>query len=139
MAQSAYIKLVTGSEILSISLEEVKAKLLHYREQLAFTAKQLGWQYDEAGFPYTIETKPDADGKWFYLKGTDALYKYILFAVGTEQLNEVEQHFIHIVLPDDATHGDKAKANEFIKHLGKQLKAEIHLFNRRIMYFNSRK
>ncbi|MBP1992705.1 DUF1885 family protein [Paenibacillus eucommiae] len=139
MGQSAYIKLVTGSAVPALSLDELKEKLLHYRDQLSKTAEQLGWEYDEAGFPYTIETKPEADNQWFYLKGTNPLYKYIVFGVGKKQVNETDQHFVQVVLPDDATHGDKSKGNELCKHLGKQLKAELHLFNGRIMYFNPRK
>ena len=57
------------------------------------TAKQLGWEYDEAGFPYTIETKPEGEGKWFYLKGINPLYKYMVIGVGTEQIQEKERHY----------------------------------------------
>jgi hypothetical protein len=139
MGQSAYIKLVTGSTVPSLTLDELKEKLLHYREQLSQTAKQLGWEYDAAGFPYTIESKPEGADQWFYLKGANPLYKYIVFGVGSKHENEEDQHFVQVVLPDDATHGDKSKGNELCKHLGRQLKAELHLFNGRIMYFNPRK
>lgn len=139
MVQSAYIKLISGSEISTITLNEVKERLLHYRDQLASTAKQLGWEYDKAGFPYTIETKPNAEDNWFYLQGTDPLYKYIILGVGSESKDDQQQCYIQIVLPDDSTHGDKAKGNELCKYLGKALKAELHLFNGRIMYFNPRK
>lgn len=139
MGQSAYIKFVTGSAISSISLEELKERLLQYKGQLALTAKQLGWEYDDAGFPYTIETKPEGENKWFYLKGTDPLYKYIVMGVGSETQGDAERSFIQVVLPDGATHGDKAKGNEFCKYLARQFKAELHLFNGRIMYFNPRK
>ncbi|KRE51899.1 DUF1885 family protein [Paenibacillus sp. Soil724D2] len=139
MAQSAYIKFVTGSTVAALTLDELKERLLHYREQLSQTSKQLGWEYDEAGFPYTIETKPEGEGKWFYLKGINPLYKYIVIGVGNEQNQEKEQHYVQVVLPDDATHGDKSKGNEFCKYLSKLLKAELHLFNGRIMYFNPRK
>jgi len=139
MAQNAYIKFVTGSTVASLSLNEVKEKLQHYREQLALTAQQLGWEYDEAGFPYTVETKPEGEGSWFYLKGTNPLYKYIVVGVGNEGEPDKQRHYVQIVLPDDATHGDKAKGNEFCKYLGRQFKAETHLFNGRIMYFNPRK
>jgi hypothetical protein len=139
MSQNAYIKLVAGSSVPSLSLDELKEKLHLYREQLSLTAKQLGWEYDDAGFPYTIETKPEGENKWFYLKGTNPLYKYMVMGVGSSTENDEERHFVQVVLPDDATHGDKSKGNEFCKHLGKQLKAELHLFNGRIMYFNPRK
>jgi hypothetical protein len=139
MSQSAYIKFVQGSAVASLTLDELKEQLLHYKDQLAKTAEQLGWEYDDAGFPYTIETKPEGEGKWFYLKGKNQLYKYIVFGVGSEKVGEEEQHFVQVVLPDGATHGDKAKGNEFCKHLARNLKAELHLFNGRIMYFNPRK
>jgi hypothetical protein len=139
MSQSAYIKFVQGSAVASLTLDELKEQLLHYKDQLAKTAEQLGWEYDDAGFPYTIETKPEGEGKWFYLKGKNQLYKYIVFGVGSEKVGEEEQHFVQVVLPDGATHGDKAKGNEFCKHLARHLKAELHLFNGRIMYFNPRK
>ncbi|CAG7604714.1 hypothetical protein PAESOLCIP111_00729 [Paenibacillus solanacearum] len=139
MAQSAYIKFVEGSAVPSLTLEELKNQLLHYKEQLALTGRQLGWEYDDAGFPYSIESKPGAEGLWFYLKGKYPQYKYIVMGVGTETNNETERHFVQVVLPDDATVGDKSKGNEYCKYLGKLWKAELHLFNGRIMYFNPRK
>jgi hypothetical protein len=139
VAQSAYIKFVEGSAVSSLTLDELKEHLVHYKEQLALTGKQLGWDYADAGFPYTIETKPEGEGKWFYLKGISPLYKYIVLGVGTENHGEQERHYAQVVLPDDCTHGDKAKGNEFCKYLARRLKAELHLFNGRIMYFNPRK
>jgi len=138
MAQSAYIKFVDGSTLPTLSLEELKQQLLHYKEQLTLTGKQLGWDYDEAGFPYSIESKPGAENQWFYLKGTNPLYKYIIMGTGTEP-DEAARSFVQVVLPDDCTHGDKAKGNEFCKYLAKLWKAELHLFNGRVMYFNPRK
>ncbi|WP_019537361.1 DUF1885 family protein [Paenibacillus ginsengihumi] len=139
MAQSAYIKFVEGSALTSLTLDELKEQLLHYQEQLALTGKQLGWDYAEAGFPYTIETKPESEGQWFYLKGTDARYNYIVLGVGSESRGDREVHYVQVVLPDGATHGDKAKGNEFCKYLAKRWKAELHLFNGRTMFFNPRK
>jgi hypothetical protein len=139
VSQSAFIKFVEGSTVSSMTLDELQEYLVQYKEQLALTGQQLGWEYDAAGFPYTFETKPEGEGKWFYLKGKDASYKYIVLGVGNETNGDDIKHYIQAVLPDDATFGDKAKANEFCKHLGKQLKAELHLFNGRIMYFNPRK
>lgn len=139
MAQSAYIKFVEGSAVTSVTLDELGNQLKHYRDQLALTGRQLEWEYDHAGFPYTLETKPEAEGKWFYLKGTSPLYKYIVMGVGTEPAAESQRHYVQVVLPDDCTHGDKAKGNEFCKYLAKLWKAELHLFNGRIMYFNPRK
>jgi hypothetical protein len=139
MAQSAYIKFVDGSTVPSLSLDELKGQLMHYKEQLALTGKQLGWDYDHVGFPYTVETRPEAADQWFYLKGIDPLYHYIVMGTGVEQNGDSNQHYVQVVLPDGSTHGDKAKGNEFCKYLAKLWKAELHLFNGRIMYFNPRK
>ena len=139
MSQSSYIQFVEGSTVPSMTLEQLKEHLVHYKNQLALTGKQLGWEYDEAGFPYTFEDKPEGDGKWFYLKGKVEQYKYIVMGVGSRLVGEKELHNIQVVLPADATFGDKSKANEFCKHLAKLFKAELQLFNGRIMYFNPRK
>ncbi|MFD2612859.1 DUF1885 family protein [Paenibacillus gansuensis] len=139
MGQSAFVTLVEGSSSAEISLDEVRELLLQYREQAALTGQQLGWDYAEAAFPYTIETKPDGEGIWFYLKGKNSLYKYIVVGTGTSQEESSVYRHIQIVLPSDATHGDKAKANELCKYLGRKLKARLQLFNGRIMYFNPRK
>jgi hypothetical protein len=139
VSQSAYIKFVEGSTVSTMTLDELQEHLNKYKEQLTLTGQQLGWDYSAAGFPYTIETKPEGEGKWFYLKGKDDRYKYIVMGIGTQTEGETVQNFVQAVLPDDATHGDKSKANELCKHLGKQLKAELHLFNGRIMYYNPRK
>ncbi|WP_438446676.1 DUF1885 family protein [Gorillibacterium sp. sgz5001074] len=140
MSQSAYIKFVEGSAVSSLSLDELKDLLLKYKDQLTLTGQQLDWEYGDKGFPYTIEIKPEGEGKWFMLKATNGYYKYILAGVGSESAGESgEQSFVQITLPDGATSGDKSKANEFCKHLAKQLKAELHLFNKRVMYYNPRK
>jgi hypothetical protein len=139
MSQSAFIKLVEGSTVASMSLDELKEQLITYKEQTANTGQQLEWEYVDAAFPYTIETKPEGEGKWFYLKGKNHLYKHIVFGVDSEIVEEETRHYIQVVLPDDCTHGDKAKGNEFCKFIGRRLKAELHLFNGRIMYFNPRK
>jgi hypothetical protein len=139
MSQSAFIYFVEGSSLPSISLDELKQALLHYKDQLALTGQQLDWQYDEAGFPYTIETKPESEGKWFYLKGKLLRYKFIVMGTGAETASEKERHYVQVVLPDEATHGDKAKANELCKYFAKQWKAELRLFNGRTMYYNPRK
>lgn len=139
MGQSAYIIFVDGSAVSSMTLDEVKQFLQRYKEQVELTGRQLDWQYGEAAFPYTIESKPEAEGKWFYLKGTNSLYKYIVFGVGSKEEDGVDRHYVRVVLPDDATHGDKGKANEFCKYMARHLKAKLQLFNGRIMYFNPRK
>lgn len=139
MAQSAYIYLVDGSAASTLTLEELKEHLHHYREQTSLTGKQLGWDYAASAFPYTIETKPLGKGRWFYLKGSGSLYNAILFGVGSKMEEDKEKTYIQVTLPDNATHGDKSKGNELCKYLAKQLKAELHLFNGRTMYFNPRK
>lgn len=139
MSQSAYISLVQGSAAADISLDEVKEQLQRYVEQVGNTGLQLGWDYAEAAFPYSIETKPEAAEQWFYLKGTNPLYRYIVVGTGKREANGATVPFIQLVLPDGATHGDKAKANELCKWVGKQLKAEVQMFNGRKIYFNPRK
>lgn len=139
MSQSAYIKLVTGSERDSITLEEVKELLQTYIEQTSKTGQQLDWAYAKAAFPYTIETKPESEDQWFYLKGNQPNYKFIIFGVGSETREEQEIPYIQVVLPDGSTHGDKSKGNELCKTIARKLKAELHLFNGRVMYFNPRK
>ncbi|THF74200.1 DUF1885 family protein [Cohnella fermenti] len=141
MSQSAYIKLVQGSAASSVTVEDIKTSLRHYREQTELTGRQLGWTYAEAAFPYTFESRPGEEDRWFYLKGNHPKYRYILF--GTTAIPEApdaqQATCIQIVLPDGATHGDKAKANEYGKWIGKQLLAEVTLFNGRTMYYNPRK
>jgi hypothetical protein len=139
MSQNAYIKLVEGSAVPSVSLEELRELLNAYRSQLELTAQQLDWEYENKGFPYTIETAPNGKDTWFYLKGNHQAYRYIVTGVGSEDNEGQERHYIQVVLPDGATHGDKSKANEFCKHLARKLKAELHLFNGRVMYYNPRK
>lgn len=139
MSQSAYIKLVKGASVASMTLDEVKEQLEHYQMQTSNTGQQLDWDYGEAAFPYTIETKPEGEGKWFYLKGKNDLYKYIVIGIDKQGEGEEEIHVIQIVLPDDCTHGDKAKANELCRFLARRLQAELQMFNGRTMYFNPRK
>lgn len=139
MSQNAYIKLVEGSAVSSVSLDDLRELLASYRSQLELTARQLDWEYDDKGFPYTVEATPKGKDSWFYLKGNHHAYRYIVTGVGTENSESGERHYIQVVLPDGATHGDKSKANEFCKHLARKLKAELHLFNGRVMYYNPRK
>jgi hypothetical protein len=139
MSQSAYISLVQGSSLADIDLDSVQEQLHKYREQMALTGRQLGWDYAEAAFPYRIEHKPEAKGQWFYLKGTSHPYRYIVIGTGRRESEGQSVPYIHLVLPDDSTHGDKSKANELCKWIGKQLQAEVRLFNGRTIYYNPRK
>jgi len=132
MSQSAFIKLVQGSAVSELPLTLLKEKLLHYRDQTALTGSQLDWDYADAAFPYTIEDRQD--DRWFYLQGTNPLYKYIIFGTGEEGPSSIQ-----VVLPEEATHGDKAKANELCKFIAKQLQAELILFNGRTIHYNPRK
>lgn len=140
MSQSAYLYFVEGSSVPSLTLDELKEQLLRYQDQVSKTGQQLDWNYAKAAFPYSIETKPDNEDVWCYLKGNDEKYKYIVFGIGTKKTGDGEdRHFVQVVLPEGSTHGDKAKGNELCKYLARHLKAELHLFNGRVMYFNPRK
>lgn len=139
MSQSAYLSLVQGSAAAQITLEDVKQHLQHYREQTSLTGQQLDWNYADAAFPYTVETKPGEEDRWFYLKGRKPQYRYILFGTGVRAEGDRIVPYIQVVLPEQATHGDKSKANEYCKWLGKKLLAEVKLFNGRIIYYNPRK
>ncbi|WP_337098694.1 DUF1885 family protein [Paenibacillus sp. YIM B09110] len=138
MSQSAYIKFVQGSLAPSLTLDDVRSKLQHYREQTALTGTQLEWDYAEAAFPYTFESK--GDDRWFYLKGITSHYNHILFGTGeATSAGGDTVPCVQVVLPDSATHGDKAKANELCKYMAKQLQAELTLFNGRTVYYYPRK
>jgi len=116
----------------------VKDWLRHYQEQTALTGDQLGWDYREAAFPYTLETKQD--DRWFYLKGINSHYNYIIFGLNEAASAAGDQvPCIQVVLPDEATHGDKAKANELCKFIAKRLQAELTMFNGRTSYYYPRK
>ena len=137
MASHAYIKLVSSSSQQEVTLEEVRKLLKYYREITGKTGRQLGWKYEEAAFPYEFAETPDGKGKWFYLRAADKdNYRYIVFAVDSDHTNnsEIQYNIIQVTLPDDATHGDKSKANEFSKFMAKKLGGELHLFNGRIMH-----
>ncbi|WP_256761578.1 DUF1885 family protein [Cohnella sp. WQ 127256] len=139
MSQSAYISLVQGSTLSEIDLNGVKEQLHHYQEQMSLTGQQLGYDYAEVAFPYSIENKPEAKDQWFYLKGKAPQYRYIVVGTGKREEEGAAVPFIQLVLPDDSTHGDKSKANELCKWIGKQLQAEVKMFNGRTIYFNPRK
>jgi hypothetical protein len=145
LGNSAYIKLVDASTTSQVSLQEVKEKFERYVDMTTKTGQQLGWDYADAAFPYTIVEKSEGKDQWFYLKGKDdRLYKYIVVGVGSELIlnqegEKQEQQFIQIVLPEGSTHGDNSKANEFCKYLAKEYKAQLQLFNGRVMYYYPRK
>ncbi|RBW70016.1 DUF1885 family protein [Bacillus taeanensis] len=143
MSKSAYIKLVPASKQQSITLEELKELFFYYKELTAKTGEQLNWQYSHAAFPYELEQKKEKE-QWFYLKGQNESYRYIIAGISsrklkTEEEEEQFEQYIQIVLPEGSTHGDKGKANEFCKFLAKQLQGELQLFNGRTMYYYKRK
>ncbi len=134
----AVIQLVEGSTQQEIQLEDVKKKLEYYVEQAALTGQQLNWDYASATFPYTMEEQSDGTTTWLVLKGKEPhLYKYLVIGVGKEE--QSGQHYIQVIVPQDATHGDRAKANEFCRYLARSYQGELHLFNGRVIYFNPRK
>ncbi len=140
MQQHAYIKLVPSSKQQSITSEEVKNLFRYYKEITSKTGTQLGWEYGQSAFPYSMEEKSEGKDRWFYLKGTDRQqFKYIIIGLDTEETAETNTSYIQVTLPEGFTHGDKGKANEFCKFLAKQLEGELHLFNGRIMYYYKRK
>lgn len=136
MSKSAYIKLVPGSKQTEITLDEVQKLLETYQEMMRSTGQQLGWDYQDAAFPYQLTKREEADATYLFLKGKDPnLYYYLLLGVAQHD----DTHQIQLVLPDRATHGDQAKANELSRFLAKQLQAELQMLNGRTMYFNKRR
>lgn len=152
MEKSAYIKLVEGSTQAKIDLQGVENLLRQYQEMLKKTGQQLDTDYTQWAFPYQMEKKNDGEHHWLQLTSKEPMkYKYILMGVGNEEVivpaeNEenanpqtITRSYIQVVLPDVAMQSDKGKANEFCKFMAKQLKAELHMFNGRILYYNPRK
>ncbi|NMD71931.1 DUF1885 family protein [Bacillus sp. DNRA2] len=144
MAQNAYIKLVPASTTQTITTEELKNYFNYYKEITAKTGDQLDWNYAYSAFPYDIKEHESSQGKWFYLSATQDRYYAILIGIDQEVVKqedgtEREQTYIQVTLPEQATAGDKGKANEFCKFLSKKLQGELHLFNGRVMYHYPRK
>lgn len=138
VSQSAFIKLVQGSVDFDLTTAAIQSKLKQYCDQAARTGEQLGWNYADAAFPYTIVESEDE--RWFYLKGATAHYNHIIMGIGNAECSHGNTvPCIQVVLPKTATHGDKGKANEYSKYMAKQLQAELTLFNGRTIYYNPRK
>lgn len=125
MSKSAYIKLVPGSKQETIDLDGVKQLLDTYCEMTGLTGKQLGWSYEAAAFPYEVSHEEQDGISYLYLKGKSP-DKYNGLIIGTSKEEASGVHYIQIVLPANASHGDLAKGNEFSKFFAKQLKGELH-------------
>lgn len=144
MSRSAYIKLVPNAAKKSVTTTEIMDLFTYYKEITMKAGEQTNWDYANTAFPYEIKEKPEGNGVWFYLHGTHLDYHMILLGISKEEIKNDdgsihEQPYIQVTLPEAATCGDKAKANEFCKFLAKKLQAELHLFNGRIMYYYPRK
>ncbi len=141
LGKSAYIKLVKGSTQQDITLDQVKSLLNTYVKVAEKTGEQLDWKFNESSFPYTMDEKIEEENKYLYLKGKNELYNYLIIGNGSEEVDNETVSYIQIVLPDEEyrTPGDQSKGTEFAKYLAQHLKAELHLFNDRVMYFNPRK
>ncbi|EFM12879.1 protein of unknown function DUF1885 [Paenibacillus curdlanolyticus YK9] len=148
MSKTAYIRLVQGSTAPDgLTLDDLQLSLHAYQDAVRRTGFQLDWNYEEAAFPYSIEpvTPPNESiPQWLYLRGKASRYRHIAIGVGTadtspslETVNSTP--YIQVVLPDGSTHADHAKANELCRFIAERLKAELQLFNGRIMYYNPRK
>ncbi|MBT9281961.1 MAG: DUF1885 family protein [Hydrogenibacillus schlegelii] len=131
MPKSAFVRWTPkGDE--TVDLATLKAALEAYREKLAKTGEQLGWDYAHYAFPYRIEEKEKDGLPYLELVGHDpVMYRRLLMTAQTVDGIGVVQ----ITLPDDATQGDSNKANELARYLAKHYQAELLLFNGRVQYF----
>lgn len=144
MVRNAYIKLVPASAKENVTIGEIRELLQYYKQITTKTGNQVDWNYQEAAFPYVIHEVEVENGTWLHLSSNHDRYHAIYIGVTEENITDGEgaehkQPVIQVTLPHTATYGDKGKANEFCKFLGKKLKAELHLFNGRIMYYYPRK
>ncbi|MGI6126694.1 MAG: DUF1885 family protein [Planifilum sp.] len=140
MGNRAWIRLVENSTQTEISLQDVKDQLERYIDMASRTGNQLDWTYAEAAFPYTMEEQSKNEKSWLVLKGKEPkMYRGLIIGVEQEPADKGGRYTIQILIPPGATHGDKAKANEFCRYLAKQFQGELHLFNGRVMYFYPRK
>lgn len=130
LKKSAYIRRTEA-----IELADVKDTLNYYREMTRNTGKQLAWDYEAAAFPYKMEEQKKEGISYLLLTGNDPhLNNHMVIGVGQQE--DTGRYYVQIVLPEDATHHDIAKGNEYAKFIAKQLKGELQLFNGRIMAFS---
>ncbi|MBB6454969.1 hypothetical protein HNQ94_003463 [Salirhabdus euzebyi] len=113
----------------NLTLEQVRDYLHYYQDITTKTGEQLDWNYQQHAFPYVMSVQKDNKGHYIWLKGMQDRYHHILIGIGKRD----DKQFVQITLPIDATHGDKAKANEFAKFLTKKLNGKLQLFNGRVM------
>ncbi|ASS93378.1 DUF1885 family protein [Peribacillus simplex] len=144
MTENAYIKLVPESAKGTVTIEDVKELLSYYQMITAKTGKQLDWDYDKKAFPYEMKEPERMKDKVIYLQSKEDRYHMILIGVDQEVVKDEDgseriQSYIQFTLPETATFGDKGKANELCKFLAKKLRAQLHLFNKRVMYYYPRK
>ncbi|MFE4811094.1 DUF1885 family protein [Peribacillus simplex] len=144
MTENAYIKLVPESVKGTVTIEDVKELLDYYQMITAKTGKQLDWDYDKKAFPYEMKEPEKMKDKAIYLQSKEDRYHMILIGVDQEVVKDEDgseriQSYIQFTLPETATFGDKGKANELCKFLAKKLRAQLHLFNKRVMYYYPRK
>ena len=144
MPEHASIKLVSESVQRTISLEEIQELLRYYQKITAKTGEQLDWEYSKKAFPYEIRTSRNAGEQLIYLQSDSMRHHVIVIGLSNETVpieDGTEQILssIQIILPDTSTFGDKGKANELGKFLAKKLQAQLHLFNKRVMYYYPRK
>jgi len=126
MAYTATIELVPASTWETVTLEQCKQLLEQFRDIARKTGEQLGWDYEQSVFPYDIVINEDR----IILVGKDARY-YMIEC-------RMRDRAVEFVLPKQATHGDKGKANELCKFFAKRMAGKLHLFNGRIMYYYKR-
>lgn len=144
MIETAYIKLVPESVKTNITIEDVKELLTYYQMVTSKTGKQLDWDYDKKAFPYNMKEPDNMKDKMIYLQSNVDRYHMILIGVDQEIIHDEQgmeriQSYIQFTLPENATFGDKGKANELCKFLAKKLQGQLHLFNKRVMYYYPRK
>ncbi|WP_419883701.1 DUF1885 family protein [Peribacillus sp. B-H-3] len=144
MPESAFIKLVPQSNRQSITLEEVKDLFRYYKSLREKTGKQIDWDYQNSAFPYKMEVVDQSQEKWIRFVSNQDRYNGMLAGINTEKIEDKTgterfQPYIQIKLVPASTYGDKGKANEYCRFIAKKLNAELHLFNKRIMYFYPRK
>ncbi|MBS2968807.1 DUF1885 family protein [Metabacillus sp. KIGAM252] len=113
-----------------LSLKTIYEYIDYYKNITAKTGEQLGWEYSETAFPY--ETFEEND-RLLILRSEQPGFNHIY--IGIIQLEDGGATTVQVYLPASSGHGDKGKANELCKFLAKKMKAELHLFNGKVMRY----